>query len=244
MGNASLTQLPASPVRTPATPEQYNAIINALLGILVIRDPTTGIEVDGAYDIGDIANGRPRNVNITGDVIQNGNIIGVAVPVGAIIAWHKSMPGIPATLPNNFHECDGSVISNVLSPMNGQTLPNLNSTGEFLRGGTTSGVAQSDQVKSHNHTQNAHSHASGTLAGVLTNTYPGGGNTNIIGVGDYNGPALFASGSDHKLYEEAPFVTVSGTTASATATNNSSTAGSPDETRPVNMSVVWIMRIY
>ena len=73
----------------------------------------------------------------------NNAIIDLLCPVGGIIAWHKNMTGVPA-LTTNFAECDGSVISDASSPMNGQTLPNLNGTTEstklFLRGSTTSGT--------------------------------------------------------------------------------------------------------
>jgi hypothetical protein len=150
MGNATLTLLPASPVQTPATPEQYNDLVNAITGNQVMRDPTTGIESDGTYDIGDVSNGRPKDVNITGDIIKNGQVIGVSVPIGAVFPWFKSMSGVPA-LPSNYHECDGSVITEALSPMYGQTLPNINSAGRFVRGGTTSGTIQTNQNKSHHH---------------------------------------------------------------------------------------------
>ena len=65
------------------------------------------------------------------------DLIGQAVPVGAILAWAKNLTGVPA-LPAGFAECDGSVISDGDSPMDGQTLPDLNGS-EFLRGNTTSG---------------------------------------------------------------------------------------------------------
>jgi len=60
------------------------------------------------------------------------------VPVGAIVAWDKSLLGVPA-LPANFVECNGQTISDAASPLNGQTLRNLNGNNQFLRGNTTSG---------------------------------------------------------------------------------------------------------
>jgi hypothetical protein len=60
------------------------------------------------------------------------------VPVGAIVAWDKSFPGVPA-LPANFVECNGQTVSDASSPLNGQTLRNLNGSNQFLRGNTTSG---------------------------------------------------------------------------------------------------------
>lgn len=60
-----------------------------------------------------------------------------AIPIGAIIAWAKSFTGVPS-LPAGFLECDGSVINDADSPMNTETLPDLNGN-EFLRGAATSG---------------------------------------------------------------------------------------------------------
>jgi hypothetical protein len=225
MGLGTLNKLAASPIQTPSTPEQYNALVDALAGTIISRDPTTGVETDGAYDIGETSNGRPKDINFTGDLIQAGNVVGVAVPVGAIIAWHKSLPGVPATLPANFHECDGTVISEPLSPMNGQTLPNLNSDGRFLRGGTTSGTLQSSQNKSH-------SHGPGTLStnhgSSLGHDMIGLEATSPAGSLEYGSGVTFAyKGID----------VVSGTT-------DISIAGTPDESRPDNISMVWIMRIY
>lgn len=67
-------------------------------------------------------------------------------PVGSIVAWHKNLPGVP-TLPTGWVECNGQLVNDSQSPINGQSLPNLNAVsgyagGRFLRGGTTSGVQQ------------------------------------------------------------------------------------------------------
>jgi len=67
------------------------------------------------------------------------------VPVGTIMAWHKSMTNTPA-LPTNWVECNGQTISDADSPYNGQAVPNLNSTGRFLHGGTTSGPLQAESI--------------------------------------------------------------------------------------------------
>jgi len=74
------------------------------------------------------------------------------VPIGSIIAWAKSITGVPA-LPAGFVECDGAVLNNALSPLDGQTMPNLNgnseSTKKFLRGATTSGTAAATTTHTH-----------------------------------------------------------------------------------------------
>lgn len=78
-------------------------------------------------------------------------------PIGAIIAWAKSLTGVPS-LPSNFVECNGQVLSNSASPLNGQTIPNLNGasagTKRFLRGSSTSGTTGGTE---------SHSHGAGTF---------------------------------------------------------------------------------
>lgn len=59
-------------------------------------------------------------------------------PVGAILPWAKTLTGVPA-LPSGYVECDGSVLSDAGSPLNGQTIPDLNGSNQFMRGNSTSG---------------------------------------------------------------------------------------------------------
>lgn len=75
------------------------------------------------------------------------NPVGTNVPVGSVIQWDKSLPGVPA-LPSGWMECDGSLITDVRSPMVGQNVRNLNSTHLFIRGSTTSGTTA---TPTHNH---------------------------------------------------------------------------------------------
>jgi hypothetical protein len=73
------------------------------------------------------------------------------VPVGAIVAWDKSMPGTPA-LSDGWVECNGQVLSDAQSPYDGQTIPDLNGaagTARFLRGGTTSGGTGGSESHQH-----------------------------------------------------------------------------------------------
>lgn len=61
--------------------------------------------------------------------------------IGTIKPYAKSFIGIPS---NNFtafwKECDGTVLSDAESLLNGQILPDLNTTKRFLRGSSTSGT--------------------------------------------------------------------------------------------------------
>lgn len=75
------------------------------------------------------------------------------VPIGAIIPWLKSFTSVPTLITQNldqlFLECDGSVISDPDSPLDGETLPDLNSTQRFLRGGSTSGTTGGADTHQH-----------------------------------------------------------------------------------------------
>lgn len=63
----------------------------------------------------------------------------VAPPIGAILPWAKSISGVPS-LPTGWVECDGSVLSDSESLLDGQTMPDLNAgQNKFLRGAGTSG---------------------------------------------------------------------------------------------------------
>jgi hypothetical protein len=63
-----------------------------------------------------------------------------SVPIGGSIAYFKDTPGVPA-LPANFVECNGQVLNDPESPLDGQTMPDANTGAQrFIRGGLTSGV--------------------------------------------------------------------------------------------------------
>jgi len=75
------------------------------------------------------------------------------VPIGGVVAWLKSFTYVPTLSTqgrDEWVEVNGAAISDVQSPLNGQTLPDLNGTGDsdskFLRGmdtsGSTGGTAQ------------------------------------------------------------------------------------------------------
>lgn len=74
------------------------------------------------------------------------------VPIGCILAWAKSITGVPA-LPDSFVECSGQVLSDAESLLDGQTMPDLNgaTTKRFLRGSTTSGTTGGSETHAHSH---------------------------------------------------------------------------------------------
>jgi len=93
-------------------------------------------------------------------------LVSYVVPVGVIIAWHKSFANTPA-LPDGWVECNGQTLSDGDSPYDGQVIPNLNGAaagadlnngdnlakggGVFLKAKETSGETQFDSLQGHFH---------------------------------------------------------------------------------------------
>jgi len=99
------------------------------------------------------------------------------VPIGGIIAWAKSLTGMPS-IPYGFVECNGQTLNDGESPLNGQVIPDLNGSSgaqRFLRGSTTSGTVGGedthtltiDEMPSHTHTvQRGGDQANGSYEGT------------------------------------------------------------------------------
>jgi hypothetical protein len=132
------------------------------------------------------------------------------VPVGTILAWHRDFTGTALTLPPGWVECNGQEVTDLDSPFNGLTLPQLNGDARFLRGGAVSGTIQADSITNHQHNY--------TRAANCNERWNGGNSS----------------------YECSP-TTLQTTATAITASGAQTTIES--ETRPVNMSVVWVMRI-
>ena len=84
--------------------------------------------------------------------LQIAELTAQAGPIGTIQAWAQDMPGVPA-LGAGWLECNGQVIADAESPMNGQFLPDLNGAQGgppcFLRGGNSSGSTGGSETHSH-----------------------------------------------------------------------------------------------
>lgn len=99
-----------------------------------------------------ISSGLTKMAMIVKDLVRN-------PPIGTLLPWAKSLTGVP-TLPVGWMECDGSVVSDSASPMNGTTLPDMNGDNRFVRGNSTSGgtggesthVLTVAELASHGHT--------------------------------------------------------------------------------------------
>lgn len=139
-------------------------------------------------------------------------------PIGSIQAWHRDFANTPA-LPAGWVQCDGQTLIDSESPYDGQVIPDLNGTGRFIRGtSATSGTDQASQNLQHFH------YESTMQQDVwLNRTYINWGN-GAVGRGS-----------------QWAVDTVTGTPNPSSNQATSSAGGS--EARPVNTSMVWIMRI-
>ncbi len=84
--------------------------------------------------------------------------------VQEIKPWNKSITGGITQLSAYWKECDGSAISDAESPLNGQNLPDTNTTQSFLRGSATSEGTGGGDDHTHSTTTGAVS-AGGSQAG-------------------------------------------------------------------------------
>ncbi|MCP4129660.1 MAG: hypothetical protein GY754_01470 [bacterium] len=160
-------------------------------------------------------------------------------PVGTILAWHKSLTHTPQ-LPEGWVECGGQTITDGESVYDGGTVPNLNGEARFLRGSTSSGFIQNHQMQGHTHTDSGHGHTDSGHA----HTVQMGNNTN-------SGPDIWLMHSDTAEGSWGQHTSSTGYAniqAGYAAISNPVNSGYGDpligtETRPANMSVVWIIRI-
>lgn len=225
---AELAELKLSRIQKAYRALKRNKRIGAVLAGSVILIPVSlyalSITKSFTFAAGNPTVASEVNANFDQLFAKVNDLAAYHPPVGAIIAWHKSMagtPGLPAT--GEWVECNGQTLSDGASAFNGQVIPNLNgsagganSPGQstkiamFLRGGLTSGVGQTDAFQGHWHEI--------ALAG--------GGSLNQIAIPTATGTLINSS--------------------SLANPTNDGTNGTPrtaNETRPVNMSVVWIMKV-
>lgn len=153
------------------------------------------------------------------------------VPVGAIVAWHKSLA--TSSLPASWVECYGQTVNDTASPYNGLIVPDLNGSGRFLRGGASSGALQDDAFQGHKHDLNP-----GQTIHLLNAVHPAGA-FELFGADQR--ACTGASGCSSGYYDQYVIAVPSlGNTPSQGVHGVPRVA---TETRPQNMSVVWVMRI-
>jgi hypothetical protein len=104
-----------------------NGIFNVQLGA-VTPLPSSVFTRDVLYlgiKAGADAEMAPRQRLTSGAFAFRAKTLTVPTPVGTIMAWAKSLPGVPA-LPDGWVECIGQTLSDPESPLHGTVIPNLN----------------------------------------------------------------------------------------------------------------------
>ena len=159
-------------------------------------------------------------------------------PVGSIIAWVPHVfPGtnhsqVDVNIPSGWQKCDGSLI-NPPSVLAGQRTPDLNNENRFLRGSPDETVLsfEEDMVLEHGHDINdpGHVHSYTDKYGELTDNYQS----------DKGSGLAFMVNSDHARtsISQTTGIEVGSMTGVATSQKGS-------ETRPKNMHVTYILRIF
>jgi len=126
------------------------------------------------------ANSYAKLMQDESTIIWNDVGIGI-VPIGAVVAWLKSLGGVTPALIPSFVECNGQVLADADSVYNGVTIPNLNASGggakRFLMGSTSSGTTGGANDHSHTYTEN--SRGTDAPAGNCLTSIGGGATTTL-----------------------------------------------------------------
>jgi len=181
--------------------------------------------------------GQSIQANKNSIAATQANILGMHVaPLGTITAW-VNRPNIdgPHTqnLPTGWIRCDGSVIPQP-SPWAGQKTPNINGENRFLRGGMDGIMLQTqdDSIQSHTHSVTDPGHAHGYI-----DKWPncGGNQDGIAGPKDCD--------KSRDRYDQS-HASTSKRSFSGVKVTGVQGARFDSETRPKNMRVVYIMRVF
>lgn len=99
------------------------------------------------------------------------------LPLGSVIATFPNLTGAYSTSAttaadvNGFVKCNGQVISDATSPMNGQTVPNINNS-IFIMGNTTAGTTGGSATQTLiTNNLPSHTHGAGSFATSLSGTF-------------------------------------------------------------------------
>ena len=217
----------------------------------------SGIYKSGYYNIKAEGDNRPSLVfcDMTSETYDDvpefdENIFGDLTPIGTILAWTPK-PETTSTnvldLPNGWMFCNGSDITE--GPWQGHKTPDLNSNGAFLRGGSEDLVLEMEdsQLENHTHEDSGHSHT----CSASSHSYP------HHHTYKYEQSKIYAAGDTWKVINMNPYTDAytENTTVKVTTTCSmtseisgiggvSSSANSGTETRPFNMKVLYVIRVY
>jgi len=172
------------------------------------------------------------------------------IPLGGIIPWVNKIEkdGTTVDLPSGFQRCDGTTIQQP-SIWAGKTTPNLNFDKRFLRGGSDDEVLtmEDDQMQDHEHIDNGHEHS------ASSSTPPHDHGFTYKQSDWYMNSCDMAGGSfwcwKHSIIEKRTDKTninietiVSKAQSNIGGVKSSYRTGS--ETRPRNMNIIYIMRVF
>ena len=158
-------------------------------------------------------------------------------PIGTILAWvpkPEKTSSNAVSIPDGWMPCDGSPITQ--GPWKGGRTPDLNTVGAFLRGGTEDLVLEKeeDQIRDHEHScsATADNHDHSYYAARQDDS-----DGQVCGV-DGN-----CDDSDTLVYTESRR-TESARVSVSCSVNGVSSGRVGSETRPINMKVIYIIRVY
>ena len=158
--------------------------------------------------------------------------------MGTITAWipRNNITSGATNLPDGWLPCDGRVIEK--GPWLGGRTPDLNTDGFFLRGGTDDNTLEmeDDQIVDHLHTDPGHTHSNSPHSHTYQDTYAD--KTWIISSGSYT---YYDNTAHTKTSSET---TISIANAKTNIGGVSSGYNSGTETRPRNMKVMWIIKLW
>jgi len=190
----------------PAKGGYYIESTKRCIGIIYLDSGDALDNIINVFSVDEGFSGSNSNV-----LNRNNEYFGIC-PVGTVLSWHKSFTNTPE-LPENWVECNGQVLSDSESVYDGQTIPDINGDGRFIRGSATSGTEQDHAFQGHGH--DVFSEGSGGSARIQIQAASG----DNVPSGDLLGGAM-------DIIEDAHGVPNVAT-----------------ETRPINISMVWIIRI-
>ena len=156
------------------------------------------------------------------DPVFSEELFRASAPIGTIIAWHKSLEGIPDKLPLGWVECNGDRWAEGLSPnqlryLDGSesilsAIPELNGERRFLRGDHNSGIPEDEAIRRHHHDKP-------------------------------EGSFLVEAAASDSQIRLKPQNSGNGWFGAKRWHRTGPSSGDGKETRPINMSVIWIIRV-
>ncbi len=232
-------------------------IASPATGLMVYCNGTAGLE-EGFYYWNGSAWTKMSQVSNTQDLgyvlgwPSNSNPPGFLLPLsGGTYNW--------ADYPE-FQSFNGTYASQFIASSNATTftLKDINSTGRFLRGGTTAGTEQAGSTKLPTvpfslSSDGAHTH---TVDPASVNTNTAGAHTHTI---NFNTVALIygwavntsgaagytssATTTTSSAGDHAHSVDIPSTTSSSAGSHTHTISGGDAETRPINTSLVWCLKV-